>query len=49
MRILKNVAITISIVIFIIAIILTADKFPMGFWSCILVGFTYWAVDCWNR
>jgi len=44
-RILKNMAITAAIVICLIAVILAAALYPRAFWSMLVVGAIYWAVQ----
>ena len=47
-RILKNMAITVVIVICLIAVILTASLYPHAFWSMFVVGAIYWIVHDWT-
>lgn len=46
-RILKNMAITVVIVICLIAVILTASFYPHAFFSMLVVAI-YWAVHDWT-
>ena len=47
-RILKNMAITVVIVICLIAVILASSLYPHAFWSMFVVGAIYWIVHDWT-